>query len=267
MRRGSAKRIAGACLCLCLAGVGAGAVAAAAGADDAGGGRLLALTRGVAGLARIDVHAGTGTVALQGTVGRELLVSVRLTPGEAAQSAPGGAEGADASLAAGPSMASAVLTPRAEGGELYMQVTYPPGSDATVFSEAWTVSVPAGLAVEVEMASGRLFSRGVEGDLDLHLGVGTIKVASRDRAVSARVSYGDVFVDAASYSAGRLHAAAATGTARVSVDGRTLPVRRPPPGALVMEDLGGVHDFMLQTDVGDVVLELRRTAAPDPPRD
>lgn len=221
--------------------------------------RVLVRTRSISGIETVDVHAGTGVVALQGAADQaELLVSVRLTANEdaLAQASPV-ARRAQASAA----ITAARLKVQTRGTWLYLEVGYPPATDPALIREQWTVSLPPGIDAEVEMASGRLYARDVDGRLDLHLGVGTIQASTRGPGLDARVSYGDASIDAFSASPGRLSAITGTGNARVTLDGVALPSRRPLPGAVVVGNGGGQHDYVVRSEVGSVELTVHRVTA------
>ncbi|MEM9387160.1 MAG: hypothetical protein AAGA68_19010 [Pseudomonadota bacterium] len=219
-------------------------------------GRVLVRTRSVSGIEAVDVHAGTGVVALQGAADQaELLVSVRLTENEAALQ-PGAVEAGRTQASA--AIAAARLEVENKGSWLYLEVRYPTATDPTLVREQWTVTLPPGIDAEVEMAAGRLYARDVDGRLDLHLGVGTIRASTRGPGIDARVSYGDASIDAFASSPGRLSAMTGTGNARVTLDGVVLPLRRPLPGAVVVGNAGGHDDYIVRSEVGSVELSVRR---------
>lgn len=219
-------------------------------------GRTLVRTRSVSGIEAVDVHAGTGVVALQGAADQaELLVSVRLTENEDALQ-PGAVETGRALASA--AIAAARLEVESRGSWLYLEVRYPPATDPSLVREQWTVTLPPGIDAEVEMAAGRLFARDVDGRLDLHLGVGTIQASTRGPGIDAQVSYGDASIDVFTASPGRLSAMTGTGNARVTLDGVALPMRRPLPGAVVVGNAGGQHDYIVRSEVGSVELSVRR---------
>ncbi|MEO0972123.1 MAG: hypothetical protein AAFX85_03445, partial [Pseudomonadota bacterium] len=179
-------------------------------ARDAGptAARVLVKARPMTGIDIVDVHAGTGVVALQGAADQaDLLVTVRLSHDVDTATDTIPRAQIDAAIAA------ASLEANTRGSWLYLEVAYPPGADPTYVREQWTVSLPPGVDAEVEMAAGRLFARDVDGRLDLHLGVGTIQATTRGPGLDARVSYGDARINAFSASPGRLSASTGTGSA------------------------------------------------------
>ncbi len=221
--------------------------------------RVIVRARSIAGIESVDVHAGTGVVALQGAADQaELLVSVRLTINEEALTidAP-----AASRTQAGAAITAAKLVVETRGTWLYLEVRYPPATDPVLIREQWTVTLPPGIDAEVEMAAGRLYARDVDGRLDLHLGVGTIQASTRGPGLDARVSYGNASIDAFSASPGRLSAITGTGSARVTLDGVALPLRRPLPGAVVVGNAGGQHDYIVRSEVGSVELTVHRMTA------
>jgi hypothetical protein len=221
--------------------------------------RLLVHAGSESGLAKVDVHAGQGSVVLAGGRAGQPLVTVRLTV-DAEEAA------SEARLAvARRAVASATLDSALLARSLYLQVRYSPASAATLVDEEWTITLPQAFDAEVEMASGKLFARDVAGHLDLRLGVGRIIVDTHGTGVTARVSYGDISVQALTDSPGELLARAGTGRAKVTLDGVALPARRPGPGTVVVaHDALGVHRFDLYTDRGNVELDVRRSAPADP---
>ncbi len=226
--------------------LGAAAVLAAA-PVRAGQGRILERELPSEGVERVAIDAGVGDVTVTATGGDAIRVRVELEPRRS------GIPFFGTSREGREQVAAAELRVERTGGTLELRVRGP--RERRRFRERWTVELPAGLGLDLDLGVGDVEVRGVAGGVRLDLGVGDATVEVADGDVDADLGVGDLEITAPLAAVGAVDGGTGVGEARLhlperSVEGRGTVSKR------VSWTGDGPGRVSADVGVGDVVVTL-----------
>lgn len=116
----------------------------------------------------------------------------------------------------------ATLESRRQDDRLELQIDADGSGDDRRFEERWTVTMPARLAVSLELGVGDLTIRGVAGGVDAELGVGDADLEIPAGDVSLELGVGDARVTAPATAYGMVDCSGGVGDSRIDVAGRKI---------------------------------------------
>lgn len=145
--------------------------------------RRLDLARPSAGIETVSIDAGVGDVTIRSTLSDQVVARVDLK-------AKNGWFGTSRSFE------DAQLRAEIRGGRLELEVDAPHHGSRD-FEETWTIEIPRGIGVALDLGVGDVSVEAVSGGIDLEVGVGDVAVRGDDAAfdeVEAESGVGEISV-------------------------------------------------------------------------
>ncbi len=165
-----------------------------------------------AALKAVQLEAGVGDVNITVGNGSLIVASVDLRPRRG---------GLFSSLkAAEKQVRAATFEPRLSGDTLVL--TLEDVDEDRRFEEDWTLTLPAHLALSVELGVGDIEIFNVAGGLDLELGVGDAVIQVNGGPVDVEVGVGDITVHGPAAAYRSVEVAAGVGDVRIIAEGRKI---------------------------------------------
>lgn len=178
----------------------------------AGDERTLSSETEGASLKSVHLEAGVGDIDISVGNGTLVAASVKLRPRR------GGLF--SSKRTAEKQVQTATLKSKVSGDTLVLEIS---GVDEDRrFEEDWTLTLPAHLALVVELGVGDVEISNIAGGLDLELGVGDANAQVNGGSIDIEVGVGDVTVRGPSAAYRSVEGAAGVGDVRIIADGRKI---------------------------------------------
>ncbi len=178
----------------------------------AGESRILEENIPCADAERIVIEAGVGDVEITAGEGETVSVEVALKPRRG---------GIFSSMKrAQKDVDQAVLDVEVVGKDVRLDVDS--DSDDPRFEERWTVTIPARLAVDLELGVGDVEIRGVAGGVDIEAGVGDLLLTASSGDLTVDLGVGDATITAPADQYRSAVCSSGVGDARLKVQGQRI---------------------------------------------
>lgn len=190
--------------------------------------RTLTLEHGTEGIQTVTIEAGVGDVEVAATDAGKISVEVRITPKHGGFFGSARAQSVIENLSLRADVKGSSLVLKLEGADRHEHD----------FGEDWTVEVPATIGASIK------------------LGVGDVRIVDLASDIDVEAGVGDVKVEGAYTSFGRIHASSGVGDAEL----RTPEGRREAEGFIghsLSADGPGKAEIQLKIGVGDSTIRLR----------
>ncbi len=123
------------------------------------------------------------------------------------------------------------------------------------FEARWTVTVPADLALKLDVGVGNLKIRGIAGGVQVDLGVGDASIETAGGEITADVGVGDVTVTAPAAAYGPVECSTGVGEATINVNAEAHEGK-----GMISKELTwrgpGERSINLETGVGSIIVTL-----------
>ncbi len=161
---------------------------------------------------RVVIEAGVGDVGITTGEGETISVEVVLKPRRG---------GFFSSMKkAQKDVDQAVLKVETVGKDVRLDIDS--DSDEPRFEEQWTITLPARLAVDLELGVGDVEIRGVGGGVDIEAGVGDLLLKASSGDLRVDLGVGDATITAPADQYGSAVCSAGVGDARLKVQGKRI---------------------------------------------
>ena len=163
-------------------------------------------------LKSVDLEAGVGDITVTVGDASVIVASVDLKPRRG---------GFFSSLKkAEQQVQDAIFQPKVSGDTLILKINNVDGDRR--FEEEWTLTIPADLALGIELGVGNFQISGTQGDLELELGVGDTTIQVNGGSLDIEVGVGDITLRGPSGAYRSVETASGVGDVRIVADGQKI---------------------------------------------
>ncbi|HEX7029640.1 MAG TPA: hypothetical protein VF254_03520 [Gammaproteobacteria bacterium] len=200
-------------------------------------------------ISRVELDGNVGEIEIRAADVDAIEVRVRLEPGED--------DWFDGDKLA-ERLEEAELLHDTDGDTLQLSLDYDDGfGDDTDLEEHWEITLPARMALNVELNVGRAAIEGTSGGVEAEVNVGELDIDVQGGDIDASVNVGELDINSATESPGEFDLESNIGDARLSIDGDDAGRNDGWLGMSVEHDAGGEDDVTARTNVGEIRVDIR----------